>query len=163
MFKQTMQFVPNLVTRTLICVDSVEDSDFSGRIYNPYMPQPVIFNQVMDIIVWVEAFCDDISYPQSSFEDRSFLDGKTRGGREPRKLRRYLDDEVFERETGQIATFEFQVRHRRAATWQGDFLWREGRQRGSFRSMLELLRLMHRALAQPGKRPDSANRATRPD
>ena len=49
------------------------------------------------------------------------------------------------------ATFVVRVLFRRNATWQGTISWKEKRCQVSFRSFMELLLLMHEAVARSGQ------------
>lgn len=53
---------------------------------------------------------------------------------------------VFYRKNGGKGTFVVHVRYRQNATWQGDVIWAEKNERQSFRSALELLKLIDSAL-----------------
>jgi len=46
------------------------------------------------------------------------------------------------------ATFEISVKFQQNSTWQGQILWAEKNMKQSFRSVLEMLRLMDEALAE---------------
>ena len=48
-----------------------------------------------------------------------------------------------------IATFKVKVIFRQGASWQGKLSWTEGKEEVSFRSALELIKLMDSALPQP--------------
>ena len=45
-----------------------------------------------------------------------------------------------------LDVYKRQVRYRQNATWQGDVIWAEKNERQSFRSALELLKLIDSAL-----------------
>jgi len=47
-------------------------------------------------------------------------------------------------------TFEVSVKFKQNADWQGQILWAEKNLRQSFRSVLEMLKLMDEALAEGG-------------
>lgn len=47
-------------------------------------------------------------------------------------------------------TFVVQILNRQNATWQGVITWTEGRQTQSFRSALEMIKLIDSALAEEG-------------
>ena len=141
------QPMPNHITRTTICVDNVESFDFSGILYNPYMPDAVKFNNSKDIIFSLENFFDEMGFPQKYFELRAFNEKDTTDGAKPAPaIQRYIDNDALKAHTGKVATFEVEVRHRKSATWQGDFRWLEGQFRAVFSSTLELLLLMDKAL-----------------
>ncbi|PNV60795.1 hypothetical protein C0033_17575 [Clostridium sp. chh4-2] len=50
------------------------------------------------------------------------------------------------RQSGDKATFVVHVQYRQNATWQGNVMWAENQQSASFRSALELLKLIDSAL-----------------
>ncbi|MCL2391259.1 MAG: hypothetical protein FWC66_01460 [Oscillospiraceae bacterium] len=50
-------------------------------------------------------------------------------------------------------TFEVSVKFQQNSTWQGQILWAEKNMKQSFRSVLEMLRLMDEALADGMSRP----------
>lgn len=139
--------IPNSVTRTLVCVDALSSSDFSGTLYNPYMPAPVHYREAKDIITSLEGFFNDICYPQSYFKDRSFLGDKPeQEEKQPVPVHRYMEDDIFTQHKGRVATFEIEVKYRQNASWQGDFIWLDRDEHFSFRSTLEALKLMDAAL-----------------
>lgn len=144
MQKQVTSPLPNAVTRTVICVDRRIHSDFCGTLYNPYMPGPVSFMHITDIIGTMERFFNQIAYPQPTFEDRSFLPAPAPAHypAPARPLRRYMEAPDLEQQRGRLATFVLQVRFRQNASWQGELIWKEGRAVWLFHSTLEMIRLM---------------------
>ena len=54
---------------------------------------------------------------------------------------------------GSKCTFEISVKFRQNATWQGQILWAEKNLRQSFRSVLEMLKLMDEALTEGEEKP----------
>jgi hypothetical protein len=140
------------VTRSLICVNSIESRDIAGHIYNPYLPGPVDFYQIADVIRILEVFFNSIRYPQATFSERSFLEEKAPEGPQGRPapvvLTRYMTEEELERQSGRFATFEIQVLYRKNASWQGNFRWREKDRPGYFESALEMIKLIDAALLE---------------
>ena len=51
-------------------------------------------------------------------------------------------------------TFEVSVRYMQNATWQGEIHWIEKNQRQCFRSVLEMIKLMDKALAEGTERSE---------
>ena len=49
-------------------------------------------------------------------------------------------------QSGDLATFVVHVKHRQHSTWQGEVVWAEKNEKRSFRSALELLKLIDNAL-----------------
>lgn len=135
------QGIPNAVTRSLVCVNQEHESDYAGVLYNPYIPEPVAFGQIKDLLTALEAFFDTISFPQPFFETRSFLEGKPDG--EPTAApERFWDNSLFDRYRGDLATFVVEVHFRQNATWQGNVRWVERERSAAFRSTLELIKLV---------------------
>lgn len=52
--------------------------------------------------------------------------------------------------TGKLATFVVHVQCHQNATWQGQIVWAEKNQTSSFRSALEMIKLMDSAVEQAG-------------
>jgi hypothetical protein len=143
--------IPNQATRSLICVNGIESADISGLLYNPYLPGPVDFFQIADVIRILEVFFNNIRYPQATFSERSFLEEKAeqpQGRPAPVVLHRYMPEEEFEKKAGRIATFEIQVLYRKNASWQGTFRWREKDSDGYFNSALEMIRRIDSAIQE---------------
>lgn len=138
-----MPHIPNMVTKTLLCIDDIWEADFSGTLYNLYMPEPVVFRQFMEMIIKMEQFFNDVGYPQSFFEDRSFLGEKADSGQKPpMQVQQYHEDSMFQEHVGKIATFVLEVRFRQNASWQGTLTWKEGGETVDFRSTLEMTKLL---------------------
>ena len=60
------------------------------------------------------------------------------------------DREKIFRQKGELGTFVIRVQYRQNATWQGQGTWAEGQETRSFRSALELLKLIDNALETEG-------------
>lgn len=137
-----------------VCVDGFEDYDFFGRLESPLMGC-VPFKGVLDLIGRLESFYDEMKFPQSTFQLRSFSEQPTRRQkRKPGKnacvSRSLRTVEEYAEEAGILATFTVHVLFRQNATWQGKVSWLERHCQCDFRSTLELLRLMEAALAHTG-------------
>ena len=85
----------------------------------------------------MEDLLDDMHFPQSFSAVRSFGAPPERTAASP---------PAAERQEGQRATFAVRVLFRQNASWQGSLTWLEEGKEESFRSVLELLLLMHSAL-----------------
>ena len=62
-----------------------------------------------------------------------------------------VDFETVDEVPARKATFEVSVKYQQNSTWQGQILWAEKNMKQSFRSVLEMLRLMDEALAEGAK------------
>ncbi len=122
---------------TIVCVDSFREDDFSGRLYNPYWKKGREFLNVMQLLLEMESLLDQLRLPQSFTEKRAFT--------KPASGPAHASVEEASK-TGRRGTFILRLMFRQNASWQGALTWVEGRQTESFRSVLELLLLMHSAL-----------------
>ena len=64
--------VPNLLS---ICIDSVADGEMSGEIYHCYKKEPLKFSNIIRMIETADKFFDQIKFPQSATQIRSFEKG----------------------------------------------------------------------------------------
>ena len=126
----------NEYRQTTVCVDSYQDSVFTGRLYNPYLNDGKEFHSMVQFLTELEEMLDTMNFPQSFNAIRTFA--------APPK--RELDTVKWEELTGEMATFTIRVLFRQNASWQGSVSWLEGEQEQSFRSALELIFLMDSAL-----------------
>ena len=127
----------NAYRTTVVCVDSYDEHVLRGRLYNPHRPEGIAFRSVMEFLLRMEDLLDDMHFPQSFSAVRSFGAPPERTAASP---------PAAERQEGQRATFAVRVLFRQNASWQGSLTWLEEGKEESFRSVLELLLLMHSAL-----------------
>jgi len=121
---------------TTVCVDSYQSSVLTGRLYNSSMENGVVFQSVTQLLLEMETLLDRMEFPKAFTAPRTFC--KAPGGREAP-----CESQVRQ---GDLATFRLRILFRQNASWQGSVTWVEGRQEQSFRSVLELLMLIHSAL-----------------
>ena len=121
---------------TLVCIDSAQEGLLTGRVYHPYLPSGAEFKNLMQFLLVMEDLLDKLQFPQSFTAHRSF-----RMQPEPAPP---LPSEN-EPHTGKIATFSVRVIFRQIASWQGSVTWLEEEKEENFRSVLELVLLMHSA------------------
>ena len=119
-----------------MCIDSAQEGLLTGRVYHPYLPSGAEFNNLMQFLLIMEDLLDKLQFPQSFTAHRSF-----RMQPEPAPP---LPSEN-EPHTGKIATFSVRVIFRQNASWQGSVTWLEEEKEENFRSVLELVLLMHSA------------------
>lgn len=131
---------PNLV---MVCVDEGKNEEYRGRLYHCYREEPVRFDNVLQMIKRMEELYDMLSYPQSSTKARCFIEKRQHERREVTKV---TDRGKILRQKGELGTFVVRVQYRQNATWQGQVTWAEGQETRSFRSALELLKLIDNAL-----------------
>lgn len=135
----------------LICigVDRKENGEYSGRIWHPYEDDPVVWCGTIQLIQEMEQLYDEWKFPQSSTSCHSFKTKKNAGGRQQRGGDHLaMDIQRVQNKKGDLGTFLVRVKYRQNASWQGEVVWAEGNQRRSFRSALELIKMMDSVLEQ---------------
>ncbi len=132
----------NLVS---ICVDQVTDGCLSGRIYHKFNQEPIRFCGAEGILMILEQLMDELKCPQASVQTRRFTTANTQ-----RRDLLMSNKEINEPTaySGQEATFVVHVKYRQNATWQGVVTWAEKKKQKSFRSALELIKLMDSAIEE---------------
>ncbi|WP_242979864.1 hypothetical protein [Eubacterium ramulus] len=128
--------VPNLLS---ICIDSVADGEMSGEIYHCYKKEPLKFSNIIRMIETADKFFDQIKFPQSATQIRSFEKKEPTMEAVPEKV--CIPQEVLEKR-GAKGTFLLNVKYRQNSSWQGVIQWVEGDLTYSFSSVLELLKIL---------------------
>lgn len=138
--RETMavQRTENEYRSTMICVDDYTDEILTGRLSNPFVEGQIDFRGLMQFLRIMDTMLDEMNFPQSFTVKRTFGNGVP------------VSEGALRRDTpeprGSKATFVVRVFFRQNASWQGSILWIEGGREESFRSVLELVLLMHSAL-----------------
>ena len=117
------------ITKTLICVDSVQNGEPSGFLYNPYMPNRTAFFGYFSFIRVMDGFFDRMQCPQAYQKYRVWKVGESGERRTKEEVTRFMAEETFRSGKGGKATFTIQEQ---------------------FRSVLEMVKLMDKALAESG-------------
>lgn len=141
--------VYNLYAPNLICIgiDGGNNGEYTGRIWHQYSDEPLSFQGTMEMVRSIENLFNQWNFPQSSTDSRSFSNKKPIAGEAQRKgVELQMDASRLHNKYGGKGTFVVHVRYRQNATWQGDVIWAEKNERQSFRSALELLKLIDSAL-----------------
>ncbi|WP_252198198.1 hypothetical protein [Clostridium sp. MCC353] len=134
---------PNLLC---ICIDKAGGGRYVGRMYDKYSKQPFLFEELGQLVNRMEYLFDRIGYPQASTAVRHFAKDKTNRIQKKEGMMQVLKTEDIISQSGSRATFVVHVQYRQNATWQGNIMWAETQQCSSFRSALELLKLIDGAL-----------------
>ena len=132
---------PNL---TVICIDRIQDENFNGRIYHKFSQNSVEFANIEQILLIIDRLCDKIGYPQSTTKTRRFRSDNLTIKRE--EVLQVADSNVILEQKGTLGTFVVHVKYRQHSTWQGEVVWAEKNKKQTFRSALELLKLIDGAL-----------------
>lgn len=144
---------PNLCC---VCVDGTEAGECRGRLFHYYTNGAQPFRSWCELIIKIDALCDMLGYPQAAEQPRRFGRG-TLPKAEKKEVTKLKSKDDLVKENGELATFVVHVMHRQNATWQGTVVWAEKSQKASFRSVLELVKLMDSAMEDtlsPNASPD---------
>jgi len=132
---------PNLA---VICIDRVWDDNYIGRIYHKFHRGAIEFGKIEQIVLVIERLCDKIGYPQRTTKLRQFESGSTTEKRE--EVLQVADSNTILEQIGPLGTFVVHVKYRQHSTWQGEVVWAEKGIKKTFRSALELLKLIDGAI-----------------
>jgi len=128
-----------------------------GTLHNRHLDEPYEFFNLVSMIDKMEEIFDTKSFPQAFLLPRTF--GNERRGVKKRiaeSERGMKETTLKPRESGgSKCTFEITVKFRQNATWQGQILWAEKNSKQSFRSVLEMLKLMDEALTEGNHEPET--------
>lgn len=138
----------------VLCIDRLDRNyKVTGRIYHGYRLEAMEFSSMAEAILYMDQFYDEMQYPFPGTKTRHF--GKEE---EPvvipykkvnlrNKQRSVSDSELLDHK-GRRGTFIVRVEQRQHSSWQGRVTWIEKGETVTFRSVLELLKLMDQALEQ---------------
>lgn len=132
---------PNLAA---VCIDRVENESYIGRLYHKYNADCLQFHNVEQLLALIEQLCDVSGYPQRTTQKRTFQTKNTMTSRE--EASQVADINLVLEQKGSMATFVVHVKYRQHSTWQGEVVWAEKNEKRTFRSALELLKLIDNAL-----------------
>lgn len=138
------------MTVTKIVMSKPENDEYAGYFYNEYDGTYVHFHSLLQLLKELDNLFDRFTFPQVTHEYRKFSDSKDRKEKTNKefamsKNENKIDDSV------KNATFLLQVKFRRNASWQGQIQWVDKNITKTFRSTLELIRLIDTAIDQSGE------------
>ena len=140
----SLRVIPEDFRTSIIRIYSYEDKNLQGTFYNPYYGEEIAFGNLTRLLLLIEDMLDEMDCPQASVRSRRFA------GIPKQQERASICRELLPKpERNVIATFTMKVLFRQGASWQGKLSWTEGNQEVSFRSALELVKLIDSALPQP--------------
>jgi len=129
-----------------------EGGMIKGELFSRYLEAPYKFTSLIRMIYKMEEIFDSMKFPGAFMSPRTFGGKKghaKKGGLEKKEAMKENADIVVKNDArGSKCTFEISVRYRQNATWQGQILWVEKNLQQSFRSVLEMLKLMDEALTE---------------
>lgn len=142
-------FVTAMSTRVTVKVSSYNNRVITGWVYNAHFDKTVPFSDGLELLTVMENLFEALSFP-GRFEDyRHFTNRMQKKNRKGIKEREDMSDRLKEEQ----ATFIIHVQFRRNATWQGTIQWVDQDKRQSFRSTLEMIRLIDEAMEDNSNEP----------
>lgn len=137
--------LPNLVG---VCVDSFQDQVIEGRIYSLFSEDAIEFSDLGSMMSNMEALYDSLDFPQSSVLKRIFKGTKAKTSIDKKLTAndKILTAHDLLKNPGKLETFVIGVSTRAMGTWQGDIYRSNTDEIRSFKSELELIKLINNAL-----------------
>ncbi len=146
--------IPNLpmhASHVMVCVDEIREGVVCGRAINSFLSKPIHFTGLDHLFLKLEFLYDSLQVPQPTNQVRRFA--RKNHALPERVLSDYPEVTEFwsPQKTkacrGKLTTVLIRVMYRQNASWQGQAVWVEGKERVQcFRSALELLHLFQSVL-----------------
>ena len=133
---------PNLLN---ICIDENEHEEIRGRMFHCFSEEPIVFNNVVELMKKAEGFFDDISFPQAATQSRSFVEKTER--KQPKYMKKVAEQAEIIKYRGALASFITIVKFRQNSTWQGELFWIEQERKSFFVNSLDFVKLIDQALS----------------
>lgn len=128
---------------SVITVSSYTNKQISGILFNAENQLSVRFDNLVQLLLLMNALLEKTDFPQSWAKRRTF-------GDKPEFNELLAHGPIMV--DSPLATFHVTVLFRQNATWQGILVWKDQKQETPFRSVLELIELMDSALSQPSQK-----------
>ncbi len=150
MSEELITLTPPEAGDAIICVDTFQDYELSGRLYSRYISGHLAFWGAKAMIESMEAIFNTRNDLQRPYEYRTFRHEKKPAPMVmgSKGVQRMVNENLILEKTGEKATFIIKVQFQQNATWQGTISWTDKKKTQRFRSLLELIKLMDVALAE---------------
>ena len=129
----------------VLCVDSRKKGRIHARYYTSYSTEPTYADSWDRLLMKLEQFFDELHFPFSGTNKRSFTDTDFKQYHEGRK-EKVMKDEALLTKHGDLGSFIIRVQHRQNSSWQGRITWVEKNETMLFRSVWEMIKLIESAL-----------------
>lgn len=137
----------------VLCVDGRADGKTVGCFYHAYSRDGVKVSSMEGLVFSMDRFFDRLGFPFPDTNQRVFLKTQARTIRKERMIKVMSDDELLKKH-GDIGTFIIRVQHRQHSSWQGMVTWAEKNRTVSFRSALELIKMIDGAVSDGDEETD---------
>lgn len=126
-----------------VCIDNIDGVERSGRFYCYYSKDPIFFRSIHELFRYMERFMNELNFPQSSTELRTYEDKQQKPANEKRiSFTEVSNREQILEQRGSIDTLAVYVRYRQNATWHGSVYHMKNNEREDFNSELDLLKII---------------------
>jgi hypothetical protein len=130
-----------------VCVDSVAGGQIGGRVYGQRLTEPLLFADIGDLLLQIDAVLNSQDYPRAFQRKRSFGAGEKETPPADKEFGgNFMSKETVEASQGEIGTHILNIFMRQNTSWQGSIDWLDGSPSRGFRSALEYIRLVNEAL-----------------
>jgi hypothetical protein len=119
------------------------DKMMNGILFSDFLNKSIRFINELELLGAMEDLFNSVNFPQASFDRRSFYKKSKQISKKAEKI---VDDSIVSQ--NEKTTFVVNVQYRRNSSWQGTITWVEQDRTRSFRSALEMLKLMEEASNQ---------------
>lgn len=134
----------------VLCVNDYEEGKTRGCFYHAYDKKGVEITSMEGLLFSMEQLFDEIGFPFPGTNQRSFKKEKGIRQRKERVIKVMKDEELLKKH-GDIGTFIIRVQHRQNSSWQGLVTWAEENKTVSFRSALELIKILDEVITTDEK------------
>lgn len=139
--KRRNSFLSEVFKTGRICVDSYENKVISGRIWYPHFEKEEKFDNLMQFLMCIEQAMANLGFPGVHYDSRFFESTDI-----PETVEEFAAPKSEKNEPGKLATFAVKIIFQQNTSWQGITTWMEQGEEASFRSTLELIKIMDSAL-----------------
>ena len=130
----------------VFCVNGYKEGKTTGYFYHAYSQDGVEVTSMEGLLFSMERLFDEIGFPFPGTNQRTFKKEKEIKSRKERVIKVMKDEELLKKH-GDMGTFIIRVQHRQNSSWQGLVTWAEENKTVSFRSALELIKIIDEVIA----------------
>ncbi len=123
----------------ILCIDYYKKEKIKGRIYHRYQKEPTEFNGMVEALLLIDEFFDELGYPFPGSKYHYFINNKK--VMKSNMIKMWSDEEMLKNSGGK-GTFVIRVEQRQHNTWQGKVTWVEEGKTENFQSALELIKMI---------------------
>ena len=130
------RFFPVSKSTFILSITGYQDKHISGVLNAPLAQKSYSFQNLVQLLLLMDALMDTANFPQHGVEPRAFQAAQNT----------FVPQETTQKPSSPLAVFEINVMFRQNASWQGSIVWSNRSLESRFRSVLELVGLMDDAL-----------------